>query len=144
MRRSSTHPPCSSGVGDGRPEANRMGVARSSARLLRRRGCRRPARPCVGALGWRSRGTRFSALQQITPGNVGSLVRAWEFHTGDLARRDPKTMASTKFEATPLFVEGRLILCTPFNEVIALDPGAGSEMWRFDPKISIERPANRY
>ena len=31
-------------------------------------------------------GTRFSPLQQITPANVGRLVRCWEFHTGDLAR----------------------------------------------------------
>jgi quinoprotein glucose dehydrogenase len=89
-------------------------------------------------------GTRFSPLRQITPDNVSSLVRAWEFRTGDLARRDPKAMAWTKFEATPLFVEDRLILCTPFNEVIALDPGAGTEQWRFDPKISVERPANRH
>jgi quinoprotein glucose dehydrogenase len=89
-------------------------------------------------------GTRFSPLQQITPGNVDRLVRAWAFRTGDLARRDPKTMALTKFETTPLFVEDRLILCTPFNEVVALDPGTGAETWRFDPKISIDRPANRY
>jgi quinoprotein glucose dehydrogenase len=89
-------------------------------------------------------GTRFSALQQITPGNVNRLVRAWAFRTGDLARRDPKTMALTKFETTPLFVAGQLVLCTPFNEVIALDPGTGAERWRFDPKISVARPANRH
>ncbi|HEY9452988.1 MAG TPA: hypothetical protein VIR82_09955, partial [Bradyrhizobium sp.] len=29
-------------------------------------------------------GSRFSPLAQITPGNVGNLVRAWEFRTGDL------------------------------------------------------------
>jgi len=90
-------------------------------------------------------GTRFSLLGQITPGNVTSLVRAWEFRTGDLARRDPRLMARTKFQATPLFVESSLILCTPFNEVIALDPGSGNERWRFDPKIDTsQRPANRY
>ena len=90
-------------------------------------------------------GTRFSRHGQITPKNVISLVRAWEFGTGDLGRRDPQLMARTKFQATPLFVENSLILCTPFNEVIALDPGTGSERWRFDPKISTaQRPANRY
>jgi quinoprotein glucose dehydrogenase len=57
-------------------------------------------------------GTRFSGLQQITPDNVSRLVRAWQFRTGDLARRGAKTMAFTKFEATPLFVEDSLILCT--------------------------------
>jgi acyl-CoA synthetase (AMP-forming)/AMP-acid ligase II len=31
-------------------------------------------------------GTRLSTLAQITPENVGSLVRGWEFRTGDVAR----------------------------------------------------------
>src|ERR1700675_4006083 len=74
-------------------------------------------------------GTRFSKLAQITPANVGDLVRAWEFHTGDLDSRPPAAMARTKFEATPLFVEDSLILCSPFNEVIALDPGTGAQKW---------------
>ena len=90
-------------------------------------------------------GQRFSPLAQITPTNVGNLMRAWEFHTGDLESRPPAVMAQTKFEATPLFVEDSLILCSPFNEVIALDPGTGSVKWRYDPKISTsQRPANRY
>ena len=90
-------------------------------------------------------GTRFSTLAQITPANVGNLVRAWEFHTGDLESRPPAAMARTKFEATPLFVEDSLIFCSPFNEVIALDPGSGAQKWRFDPKVSnSQRPANRY
>ena len=90
-------------------------------------------------------GTRFSPLKQITPGNVGNLVRAWEFHTGELLDRPPAAMARSKFEATPLLVEDSLVLCTPFNEVIALDPGTGAEKWRYDPKISTtQRPGNRY
>ena len=55
-------------------------------------------------------GTRFSSLAQITPANVGNLVRAWEFRTGDLEARPPAAMAHTKFEATPLFVENSLDL----------------------------------
>jgi quinoprotein glucose dehydrogenase len=90
-------------------------------------------------------GTRFSPLAQITPANVGNLVPAWDFRTGDLESRTPALMARTKFEATPLFVEDSLIFCTPFNEVIALDPGTGAQKWRFDPKVSIsQRPGNRY
>ena len=59
--------------------------------------------------------------------------------------RPPALMARTKFEATPLFVEDSLVFCSPFNEVIALDPGTGAQKWRYDPKISTEqRPANRY
>jgi quinoprotein glucose dehydrogenase len=90
-------------------------------------------------------GQRFSPLAQITPANVGNLVRAWEFRTGDLETRAPALMARTKFEATPLFVEDSLIFCTAFNEVIALDPGTGAQKWRYDPKISTaQRPGNRY
>jgi quinoprotein glucose dehydrogenase len=102
------------------------------------------------AFGWEywggdAGGTRFSSLNQITPANVGNLVRAWQFRTGDLDSRPPVAMARTKFEATPLFVEDSLILCSPFNEVIALDPGSGEQKWRYDAKISNEqRPANRY
>jgi quinoprotein glucose dehydrogenase len=90
-------------------------------------------------------GSRFSPLTQITPDNVGNLVRAWQFRTGDLDTRAPDVMKRTKFQATPLLVEDSLIFCTPFNEVIALDPGSGAQKWRYDPKISTaQRPANRY
>lgn len=90
-------------------------------------------------------GMRFSPLDQILPSNVGTLVRAWEFGTGDLAGRPPELMKRTKFEATPLFVDDSLVFCSPFNEVIALDPGSGQQKWRYDPKISTgQRLANRY
>ena len=90
-------------------------------------------------------GTRFSALNQITPSNVNNLIRAWEFRTGDLAKRTRNTMTLSKFQSTPLFVEGRLVFCTPFNEVIALHPGTGAQIWRFDVRIDTEqRPADRY
>ncbi|MEH2536243.1 MULTISPECIES: pyrroloquinoline quinone-dependent dehydrogenase [unclassified Bradyrhizobium] len=90
-------------------------------------------------------GSRFSPLKQITPDNVGSLVRAWEFRTGDLDRRPVEAMKRTKFQATPLLVEDSLIFCSPFNEIIALDPGSGAPKWRYDPDISTDqRPANRY
>ena len=102
------------------------------------------------ALGWEHwggdlGGMRFSSLAQITPANVGQLVRAWEFRTGDLDRRAPAVMARTKFQATPLFVEDSLIFCSPFNEVIALNPGTGEQKWRYDPNINTaQRPGNRY
>lgn len=105
------------------------------------------ARPCVAWESWGSDpgGSRFSPLHEITSDNVGQLIRAFEFHTGDVTTRPPEVMRRTKFEATPLFVEDSLIFCSPFNEVIALDPGTGAQKWRYDPKIAInQRPANRY
>src|SRR5262249_58693213 len=84
-------------------------------------------------------------VTEIRADNVGNLVRAFEYHTGDLAARPSQVMKRTKFQATPLFVEDSLIFCSPFNEVIALDPGTGAQKWRYDPKISTYyRPANRY
>ncbi len=111
------------------------------------------ALPCViapPALAWEHwggdrGGTRFSPLAMITPANVGTLVKAWQFRTGDLDTRPPEAMARTKFQATPLFVENSVIFCSPFNEVIALDPGTGAQKWRFDPRINTSyRVANRY
>src|SRR5260370_39610861 len=90
-------------------------------------------------------GMRFSPLTQITPANVGDLVRAWEFRTGDLDSRAPEVMKRTKFQATPLFVEDSLIFCSPFNEVIALDPGSGAQKGRYEPKSATSPPpATRY
>src|SRR5512143_3751558 len=53
------------------------------------------------ALGWEHwggdrGGTRFSPLAQITSVDVGNLVRAWEFRSGDLEARAPAVMARTK------------------------------------------------
>ena len=82
---------------------------------------------------------------QITPANVAELASAWTFRTGDLQRRSAETMRRTKFQVTPLLAGDRLLVCTPFNEVIALDPGSGRQSWRFDPKIADDyRPANLF
>ena len=90
-------------------------------------------------------GTRYAPLAQITPANVSNLSVAWTYSSGDLARRSERTMRRSKFQVTPILADARLVLCTPFNEVIALDPGTGAERWRFNPKISTDyRPANLF
>ena len=90
-------------------------------------------------------GSRYAELAQINTGNVDRLVTAWNYRTGDLARRDAAVLRHSKFEVTPILVDGRLLICTPFNEVIALDPGDGHELSRFDLKIATDyRPANLF
>jgi len=90
-------------------------------------------------------GTRYSAAAQITPANVDGLRRQWLYRTGDAQTRDPALMKRIKFETTPILVDDRLVLCSAFNEVIAVDPGDGHERWRYDPKVATDRrPANRY
>ena len=49
------------------------------------------------AAGWTSwggdpGGQKFSPLKEITPENVGNLVRAFEYHTGDLTTRPPEVI----------------------------------------------------
>ncbi|ROR14556.1 membrane-bound PQQ-dependent dehydrogenase, glucose/quinate/shikimate family [Erwinia sp. JUb26] len=84
------------------------------------------------AYGGTTDGLRFSQLNQITKDNVNKLDVAWTYHTGDL--RDPAQDASEyTFEATPLKVNGALYLCTPHNEVHALNPETGELKWKYQP-----------
>jgi quinoprotein glucose dehydrogenase len=80
---------------------------------------------------------RYSPLDQITPENVSKLDVAWTFHTGDVRGR-PGDPEETTFEVTPLKIGSRLFLCTPHQNVIALDATTGAEIWRYDPKIRNE------
>ena len=84
-------------------------------------------------------GTRFSPLTGITPANVAGLKPAWTFHTGDIADGKSGSVRSG-FETTPLLIDGRLYLTTPFNRVVALDPATGRELWHFDPQIDKSLP----
>ena len=79
-------------------------------------------------------GERFSTAAQITRANVGRLALAWTFSTGDLTSKGA-AMHRASFEVTPILDEGRLFLCSPFDEVSALDPATGRQLWRYDPGI---------
>ncbi len=81
-------------------------------------------------------GMRYAPVAQITPDNVSSLEIAWTYSTGDMETKADAVMRSA-FEATPILVEDSLVFCTPFNEVIAVDPGTGAQKWRFDPRIDL-------
>jgi quinoprotein glucose dehydrogenase len=92
-------------------------------------------------------GSRYSALGAINRDNVDRLEVAWTFRTDDGAGAVEET-GHAGLQATPiLFADddgGLLILCTPFNVVIALDPSRGRERWRFDPKVRREGAARDF
>jgi lanthanide-dependent methanol dehydrogenase len=71
--------------------------------------------------------TRFSALNQVTPANVGKLAVAFTFSTG----------TTEGFEAPPLVVGSTMYVISPWpNNVFALDltkPGAPAK-WMYEPK----------
>ena len=76
-------------------------------------------------------GARYSPLRQIDRANVQRLTPAWTYHTGEI----PQGRARS-FEATPLFIDGRLYLMTPLGQVLALDPATGNALWKFDAQVN--------
>ena len=81
-----------------------------------------------------SGGHRYSAADEVTLDNVRSLKIAWQYRTGAFDEGTPKKSVVTS-QATPILANGKLYICTPLNVVIALDPGTGQEIWRFDPQV---------
>jgi quinoprotein glucose dehydrogenase len=89
-------------------------------------------------------GQRFTPLAEITRENVARLRVAWTYRTGDVSDGKGAVPSTTAFENTPLLVDGTLVVCTPMNRVIALDPETGAERWVFDPELDLSgRYANQ-
>lgn len=85
-------------------------------------------------------GSRYSPLSQINRQNVWRLERAWTWRHGEFARF-PERRPFSGFHATPILLPdaagGGLVLCTPSNRLVALDPATGKERWSFDPRIQM-------
>ncbi|HLY41985.1 MAG TPA: pyrroloquinoline quinone-dependent dehydrogenase [Terracidiphilus sp.] len=81
-------------------------------------------------------GSRYSAAAQIDRSNVNNLKVAWTYRTGV---NDTSTRLSLKaaFEATPILADGKLFLSTPYDQVIALEPGTGAKLWEYDPGVDL-------
>ncbi|WAH55263.1 glucose/quinate/shikimate family membrane-bound PQQ-dependent dehydrogenase [Pseudomonas silvicola] len=74
-------------------------------------------------------GSRFAALDQINRDNVSKLTPAWTYHTGDVAISDGN---GAEDQDTPLQVGDKVFICTPHNNIIALDADTGKELWKRD------------
>ncbi|MFV3415007.1 glucose/quinate/shikimate family membrane-bound PQQ-dependent dehydrogenase [Pseudomonas nitroreducens] len=72
-------------------------------------------------------GSRFAALDQINRSNVDTLKVAWTYHTGDVAISDGN---GAEDQLTPLQVGDKVFICTPHNNLIALDADTGKELWK--------------
>jgi quinoprotein glucose dehydrogenase len=79
-------------------------------------------------------GTRYSTAKQIDRGNVAQLKVAWTYRTGALPY-DEDLDKKAAFEATPILIDGKLFLSTPYDHVIALNAVTGVKIWEFDPKL---------
>ena len=75
-------------------------------------------------------------VDPITPANVARLKIAWTYDTGeaiDHFRRDPR------FEATPVYDNGKLYVSTPGGLIVALDAETGRVIWKTDLHVSRDR-----
>lgn len=102
--------------------------------------------PALADQGWPAYGgdqggQRHSSASQITPANVTGLHQTWSYSTGALTRH-ARSVNKSAFENTPILNEGKLFVCSAFQEVSALDPGTGREIWRFDPRLSDDAKLN--
>jgi quinohemoprotein ethanol dehydrogenase len=73
---------------------------------------------------------RFQSLDQINPANVAQLKPAWIFHT-DVS--DP-TMS---MQMTPLVVSGVMYIATGDDDVFALNPTTGKQIWHYAPESDM-------
>lgn len=91
------------------------------------------------AYGGQKGGGHYSSLTQITPDNVDKLKVAWIYHTGQVSDGSDGSQP-TAFEATPILSEGVLYTCTPYNQILALNPINGKKIWLYDPKLDRKQP----
>jgi quinohemoprotein ethanol dehydrogenase len=71
--------------------------------------------------------SRFQNIDQINPSNVSQLTKQWVFHTGYLS--DP----NMSMEMTPLIVDGVMYISTGDDDVFALNPTTGAQIWHYHP-----------
>jgi len=71
--------------------------------------------------------SRYQNIDQITPANVSQLKPAWVFNTG--VKPDP----SMSMEMTPLIVNGTMYITSGDDDVFALNPTTGKQIWHYAP-----------
>jgi len=74
-------------------------------------------------------GRRFSTLNQINAGNVGSLSLRWMYRIASVGPQ--RGVGSPAIKSTPLMVNGILYFTIP-DHVWAVDARTGEELWRYD------------
>jgi len=101
-------------------------------------GARGQAKPEAGwpNYGGDAGGARYSNASQIDRSNVTKLKVAWTYRTGAFPH-DTELDHKAAFEATPILVDGKLFLSTPYDHVIALNSETGAKIWEFDPKLEL-------
>ena len=72
--------------------------------------------------------SHFSALDQINAGNVATLTKAWEFHSGIFGQ----------MQCNPLVIDGVLYGATGTSQIFALDAATGARLWHFEVEGKLD------
>src|SRR3984885_12075349 len=68
--------------------------------------------------------SRFKSIDQINPSNANQLKEAWVFHTGTGG-------PNMHLEMTPLVVNGVMYVTDGVDDVFALNPTTGKQIWKY-------------
>src|ERR1700677_3714692 len=76
---------------------------------------------------------RYQNIDQINLTNVSQLKPAWTFHTGVL----PSAQPGLTLEMTPLVVDGVMYIPSGIDDVFALNPTTGAQIWHYNPATDM-------
>ena len=76
---------------------------------------------------------RYSPLKQINADNAAKLGLAWY---ADFTEKG-------QWQSTPVMVDGRVYVTTPWSKVYAYNAATGALLWKYDPKVPREIAATR-
>ncbi len=86
--------------------------------------------------GGSEKGMQYSGADQITAENVGNLVVAWTYRTGEMSEGFSRQLS---FQANPILVEGKLYISSGSAIISAVNPATGEEYWQFDPQLNRQQ-----
>src|SRR5580704_2873410 len=76
----------------------------------------------------------FSPLKQVTDKNIGKLGLAW---ATDIE-------SAMGLATVPIVVDGVIYVSLPQSRVFAVDAVSGKVLWKFDPKVRLDRMRNSW
>lgn len=82
---------------------------------------------------------KYSPVAQVSADNLSQLGIAWVWESPDAALvKDMSLRGNTasidNFKATPIMVDGRLLVRTGLGILLALDPATGKPLWQFQDR----------
>jgi quinoprotein glucose dehydrogenase len=80
-------------------------------------------------------GLKYSPLSQINKDSLDNLHVAWRWASADReVQKSNLLWRASRYEDTPLMVNGVLYTATPLGMVAAIDPATGQSTWIYDPE----------